>query len=73
MSDWLPLMLFGGGVIIAMVAVSRYQSNRYTDYLTKHTEETRKITSNQELLLAQNERMAAAQERIAEALEAKQT
>ena len=71
MSDWLPLFGFGGAVIVAMFLVARYQSNRYTDYLAKHTEETHKITTNQEILVAQNERMVAAQERIAAALEAK--
>ncbi len=71
MSDWLPLFGFGAAVIAAMFLVARYQSNRYTDYLTKHTEETQKITANQEKLAAQNERMIGAQERIAAALEAK--
>lgn len=55
MSDWGPLFLFGGAVILAMVLLARYQSGRYQDYLARHTAETEKVTTNQTRQIEQQE------------------
>ena len=78
MYDWIPLFLFGGAVILAMILLARYQSSRYQDYLARHTAETEKVTSNQNRQIDQQEahntllrEQNAQLDRIATALERK--
>lgn len=76
MANWLPLFGFGIVVVVGMLAIARYQNRSYQTYLKRHTDETRKMTANQDRLISQGEQSAEMQkaqtsalERIANALE----
>ncbi|WP_133488572.1 hypothetical protein [Aliiroseovarius marinus] len=71
MSYSLTLFIFGGAIIIAMVALSRYQQNAYRRYLSEHVAKTDELRQGQEKLIELSIRQAEAQERIAAALEAR--
>lgn len=76
MLDWLPLFGFGILAVGGMLAIARYQTRSYQGYLKQHTDETRKMTENQDRIISQGEQSAEIQkaqilalERIANALE----
>ena len=76
MANWLPLIGFGIVMVGGLLAVARYQTRSYQSYLNQHTDETRKMTANQDRLISQGEQSAEVQkaqtsalERIASALE----
>ena len=69
MERWLPLMIFGllmGGL---MIALSRYQSRKYQQYLSNHVAVNEKMRENQEHLIEQQERSLAVAERNVATLE----
>ena len=69
MKEMLPLF---GAIIIGiggLIAASRHQARTYRNYLSKHTDETRKMTANQDRLITQGEKQAQRQEAQISALE----
>ena len=78
MDNWLPLFLWGGAIVGALLLIARSQSRRYQSYLTKHTEETGKLVAAQEKMIEAgrlsreiSERRNVLLKRIAVALEAR--
>lgn len=73
MLDWWPLFGFGILAVGGMLAIARDQTRSYQGYLEQPTDETRKMTANQDRLISQGEQSAVTQtsalERIANALE----
>lgn len=69
MEAWLPLGLFAVIMGVLMIALTRYQSRIYRDYLQRHSAETAKLVDQQRQTQAQVERQVAALDRIATALE----